>query len=256
MSLKRSDKIIAVVGVIIILVAIAGILFYYETEDTTEGNGTPTEKVEYKVEWIEETGNFTIDGAKAGKNAPYTDPININLKDGEILKDVDIYISWSDDYSSKFSLPNRNCADTLTATFTPIEGEAQTHESVGSGEDNLHFVIYKDIDPEDGTIDDVSDIYEAESRILENYSDKNSASFDVEVKVKTGESKILIHFRAIKKIYALLDKGNGFDLTVSYNYLRPDVQEVKIEGSEPPVGTSMNQQTGVHTSQNIPLSRT
>ena len=256
MSLKKSDKIIAVVGVVIILVAIAGILFYYETEDTTDDNGKPTEKIEYEVEWIEETGNFTLENTFAGKNAPYTDPINIDLKDGEILKDVDIYISWSDDYISKFSLPSRNCADDLSATFTPTEGEAQTHDSTGSGEETIHFVIYKDTDPVDGIIEGASDYYEAESRILENYSGKNSASFDVEVKVKTGESKILIHFRAIKKIYAILDKGNGFELTVTYTYLTPDIQEITTEDNNPPVNNEMTYKTGIYSSQCKGMSRT
>ena len=84
MSLKKTDKIIAVVGVVILIVAVVGILFYYEVEDAVDGDEDGTVEKEFEVRWMDYSVNETITGY-AGKNSPYTDPINISLNDVGIL---------------------------------------------------------------------------------------------------------------------------------------------------------------------------
>ena len=62
------------------------------------------------------------------------------------------------------------------------------------------------------------DIDEANGKIIGEFSGKDTASFDTKITIKTGE-KIWRPLKYFK------DKGNGFDLTVTYTYYCPVVTE-------------------------------
>jgi flagellar basal body-associated protein FliL len=97
MSLKKTDKIIAVVGVVILIVAVFGILFYYEAEDTVDDDDDGMATKEFDVRWTEYTVDDKITG-NAQKKTAYNNPINITLDEGCILTTVEITIDWEDDH--------------------------------------------------------------------------------------------------------------------------------------------------------------
>ncbi|MCK4365500.1 MAG: hypothetical protein KAW45_05590 [Thermoplasmatales archaeon] len=252
MSLKKTDKIIAVVGVVILIVAVFGILFYYEPEDAVDGDDDGMVTKEFEVYWTDYTVEEKIKG-DAGKNSPYKKPINISLDEGCVLSIVEIRIDWEDDYT-KGLIFNKG-EDTLTAEFTPENGEMQRHSKKKSGNETFVFPI-NTIIPQNEIIEDVEDIFAAEDKIEEDYAGLSSTSFDVRITVKPGESFFTL--RPIKFLNFLRDQGNGFELFVTYKYYKPDIIEIQSGNSDGnPVDNNTNGYTGagVYTSTNYALSK-
>ena len=227
MSLKKTDKIIAVVGVVIIIVAIAGILFYFETEDDVDDGEPKDEMNEFMVEWQEYSAEMPC--IKESAKTKYNDSINIMVAEGCVIKDVVVEISWSDDHVVNFALPNRKGQDTLKAMFRVIgSGDEFPHTSTGSGSENHTFLLYASM-PQDEIIEDAEDIYDAEEMVKEQYSGKNSVDIDVEVKVNIGEKFAL---RPMKLLNKLLDKGDDFEIMVKYNYYKPYISEMESDNDD------------------------
>ncbi len=234
MILKKSDKIIALVGVVILIVAAIGIVLY-----TSEGNKTPTEPQpvmkKYSVEWVEEPGELTDITGFVSKKEVLTGQFNLEASEpGSVITNVDVQIIWQDNIVAKFAL-FRKGQDTLTATVTPSGGESKTHSSTGSGNETLSFSINSK--PNDDLIEDVESESEAESIILEKYDGMNTILFDYEVKVVVGEK--LLNLRPLKLLNYLRDKGNDFTFKITYTYFHPDIQEY---GTSSPGGEEGNNQ--------------
>ena len=65
MNLKQSDKMIAIIGVVILIIAAISIVYYVSTEDEV---GEPTtEKKTFKVTWKEKNGEMKIPDVNVGK---------------------------------------------------------------------------------------------------------------------------------------------------------------------------------------------
>jgi flagellar basal body-associated protein FliL len=63
MNLTKSDKMIAIIGVVILIVAAVGIVYYYWTyEEPEEVEIEPTMKT-YKVTWATDSGNLLVGDA-------------------------------------------------------------------------------------------------------------------------------------------------------------------------------------------------
>ena len=223
MILKKSDKIIALVGVVILIVAAIGIVLY-----TSEGNKTPKEPQpvmkKYSVGWIEESPTPIEITDFVSKKEVLTGQFNLEASEPGsvicVITNVDVQITWQDNIVAKFAL-FRKGQDTLTATVTPSGGESKTHSSTGSGNETLSFSINSK--PNDELIEDVESESEAESIILEKYDGMNTISFDYEVKVVVGEK--LLNLRPLKLLNYLRDKGNDFTFKITYTYFHPDIQE-------------------------------
>lgn len=236
MNLKKTDKLIAIIGIIILVVAAVAILFYIETDDNGNGNGDNDVMDSYTVNWMEESNTMEINGY-AGKSGAYTDPISISVESGCVLTSVDFIITWRDDYTHG-SLLNKG-EDTLNAEISLEGGEAQTHNSKGGANASIGdgFQIFDK--PMDEIIEDVEDISEVEEIIKGKYVTMNSANFDVNVRVNKGEK--LFPPRPMKLLNYIRDKGNGFTLLVSYKYYKPDIlnsdgppEDDNGEDEEPP----------------------
>jgi len=250
MSLKKNDKIIAVVGVVILIVAVFGILFYYEAEDTMDDDDDGMATKEFDVRWTEYTVDDKITG-NAQKKTAYNNPINITLDEGCILTTVEITIDWEDDYT-KGLIFNKG-EDTLTAKFTPESGEMQQHKKKAKGNETFSFTI-SNIIPKNEIIKDVEDIFVAEDKIEEDYAGMSSASFDVKVSVDVGER--FLSFRPIKFLNFFRDKGNGFTLYITYKYYKSDILEIGPENNDDDNNnTSGYTGAGVYTSTNYALSK-
>ena len=222
MPLKKNDKIIIAVGIIILLVAGTLIVFY--TQPTEEiGNVTPQnpQGTTYEVNWtVEKTSLSTID-QYAGKTAPYQGTFMISHGN---LKSITLNLSWVDDKA----LLKRFGLDTLTIEVTTPDGDVVSNSAVSArktkeGNVNLEFRSIT-IAPSDTPIQ-ANSTADAQNRLtkLPYYNDKwVNKEFTYTVSVTVGE-----------KILRFRDKGNQFTLNINYEYYSPEVSAVHETVHEP-----------------------
>jgi len=216
MVLSRNDKIIAVLAVVILIAVAVAIVFYEPAEtEIIESQMVKT----YNVTWAENTNDKTITGSAAKKSA-YSGPFDIDVPDGSVLTSVEVQVTWKDDHV--YGLRKNKGLDKLTVDIGLVGGESHTHSGTGSGNETFTFNIC-----DMPTIDSVeaNDSLAAEEIIKDMFVGKNRASFDVTANVKTGE-KI---FRPLKY---LRDKGNGFNLKVTYTYYTWNLEEPESDGDD------------------------
>lgn len=233
MNLKKSDKMIAIVGVAILIIAAVGIVLYTASEEPV-GDKKPSVET-FFVTWNEYSSQLASIEGYAGKSL-YTDPFTVSTPPGSILTSITVQIAWKDDNTHRGLLTKGE--DTLTAEIGRSGGEPQIHKSTGSGNETLYFTVYDH--PYDETLD-AQDYDEAQDMVYDMIPGKNAASYDVTVAVKTGE-------KLRRPLQYLKDKGNSFQLYVSYTYYIPVIiQETSDnENDDIPDDTTM-QETSLAT---------
>ena len=245
MNLKQSDKMIAIVGVVILIIAAISIVYYVSTEDEV---GEPTtEKKTFRVTWEEQNGEMTIPEANVGKE-PYTTSFTVPAESGSVLKTVKVQIVWTDD--NTYGLLTKHGKDTLTAEISHAGGETKTHEATGEGDETLSFnvnsVSYKD------EIIEAKDIDEAKREIKGKYQGMNSALFDVKVTVVTGEKfKILQPIRSL--LNSIRDKGETCSFFITYTYSYPEIVEDNDNNYDGNNTTGQGESKGTATYKNMGL---
>ena len=245
MALKKSDKIIAIIGVIILIVAIFGIFIYASSEEPTE-EGEKTKVISYQVDWIPSSDTIFLNGY-AGRKATYSKPFVVEVaKPGSVITKVDVNITWKD--ANTYGIIIKGGYDTLKADITLVGGDTKTHQATGQGNESLTFIVNET--PQNGIIEDVADIIEAEQKIIEEYTDKNTASFETKITVTTGEK---FGIRPIKLIRYMRDKGENFNLEITYYYVYPDIKEVEENNSNDDIITGGNHD--IYTSTNFALTK-
>lgn len=227
MALKKSDKIIAIAGVLILIIAAISIALYPTGEEVKEV--APEEKTFY-VTWNEETGGQTPIKDYVGKKETYTKPINVIAPANglvSVLTHVKIQLTWEDDHT--YGLLIKRGFDTLTASIYPTGSKSgKSDVTVGQGNSSFEFDINSvpNVDQVTST-----DLDKASSIIKENFINKDKASFNTDISVKIGEKP-----RRLLKF--LKDKGNGFDLTITYTYSYAEITESEVPPLEEPPATA------------------
>jgi hypothetical protein len=220
MNLSRSDKIIAIVGVIILIIAAIGIFIYYQTYEEPEEVEVEPLITTYDITWAKGTGDILIgDSLYAGRQQTYNELITVTSTDRAftILTDVEFHISWMDDKTVGILRFLKRGKDTLTASITPsMGGEGKGGESKWYGNLDFPFSVY---DMPTETEIEAEDVFDAEEKIRLMYTDQDSADFDVTVDVKPGE-------KIRRPLKYLGDKGNTFYLNATYTYYYPIIEEI------------------------------
>jgi hypothetical protein len=235
MILKRSDKLIAIIGVIILIIAGIGIFIYISNEDDSDDDLDDGNKNEFMVEWIQEDHLIKTTGY-AGRKGSYSETITntIYKEPLSVLLNVEIRVIWKDTQNyGRFlrSGPIKVGQDSLSAEFT-YDGESKMIPShTGQGNKSEQFSIYNK--PSDQLIEDVEDYNEALQMIIEEYNDMDSASIDVKVMVDPGERFAFI-FRPLMLWRYITDTGENFDLEITYTYCYPVINPIDEDGNEPP----------------------
>jgi len=224
MALKRSDKLIAIVGVIILIIAGIAIFFYSSPEEEV-----PKEVKEktYTYTWVSNEENMTFTD-KAVKKQEYLADIVIDLSEGKVLTAVNFWIKWTDDYTR--GLLFRKGEDTLTVTLSYL-GEEITHKSTKRADKSFADFIINDV-PEEEVYTTEEENFDPMVYMNEKYFGQNTATFNLSVRVVTGEK--LLTLRPLKFLNFLLDKGNKFNLIITYEYYDFDYEEQ--EDNIPPTG--------------------
>ena len=214
MYLKKNDKIILLVGIVIIIIAGVGIAMYNveDADDSDIGEEGIFDTFSYN--WVKKEGEKTIYNDQfVGKKETFEETFDIQAPANSVLTSVDLELTWMDDVSYRLSSRGD---DTLTVE---LKSGSKTEEIISTFEynDSVYFSI--------NTMPD-SDSVQAESQadaedIIDNIiSGQNKVSFDITVTVQTGEK--LLHLRFLK--FLLQEKGNDFDLTAKYTYYTYDLQ--------------------------------
>jgi len=215
MDLKKNDKLILIVGVVILIIAAIGVAVYTspDTDDITAGDTQPELKT-YYYSWTRQTGETTVgDDLYTDKNSPYSDSFTITTMTGSILTNAEVVVNWEDDYTH--GLMKNKGLDTLTVDIAKKGSQSDQESNVGGGNVTFDFSIF-DIPSSDSVV--AEDINDAENIIDGLFSNENTESFDFEVSINTGE-----------KIWRLLkflrDTGNSFELKVLYTYYVYEIDE-------------------------------
>jgi len=170
MNLKKSDKIIAVVGVVILIVAAIAIIFYMGEEEPTNGMPDDDEKMfefvvktnVYKQTILAEESHEVKD--KLIGDSPTKIDVEIPIDD---LKNAEIYVKFTD--AQKINFLKRLTEDTLTVVVKDEDGnKIDSGNIVGNGNVTIDIpggkcqnfgIIYAE------------DIIEANERLEENLTE-------------------------------------------------------------------------------------
>lgn len=232
MTLKKSDKLIAVIGVIILIVAAIGIVLYAGNDNE---KGAPIIDIlkpikTYEVNYTEVTLPIDPDNTdysikpKLIKQGIYEG--NIVLEE-QNLKSINIMIEYHDNFCgfifNKILRPIG--ADTLTITVYEDGEEIAKEKIKGDGIVELPSISIGSIIPV--LTVDAKDMDEAITKLEEQYIDYN-ISYNIQITLKTGLWKM---FRE------LLGKDN-FDLKVNYTQFVYDIIDPEDDDSDnnPPTG--------------------
>jgi hypothetical protein len=216
MALKKNDKIIAIAGVLILIVAAISIVVLYGSQEKVE-EITPVTTA-FDVKWIKGSGVVPatqLGQLFAGKKADYTKSLVISAPAGSVLTKVEFKFNWKDDHTYGLLKNKPKGLDTVTAKIAMGDETPQSYPSTGKGNKTFSFDVGNM--PQDESVD-AADISEVEQIVKDNSTDKNEASFKITVNCKIGEKRL----RLLKYIK---DKGNGFNLQVTYEYVTPQITD-------------------------------
>ncbi len=207
-SLKKNDKIIIIVAIVILVIAGAGVAMYQSPQPEEKPFSGMSQK-SYNVTWNVSDGRLpdTI-SEYANKNAQYEGTRRI--LEGNI-KSITFNMSWTDD---RMTLLKRMGLDTLTLEVTTPDGMTYTQSNTSAritGKGTITLTVNAGIIPPNQPIE-AQDEKEAQTKLMTTpYYDDSWTDKDIfiNVSVKIGEIRLL------KKIR---DKGNGFDLEITYQY--------------------------------------
>lgn len=219
--MEKTDKIIAAVCAVIIVLAGIGIWYSLSSKPSVK----PKESVKaFEVIWEKETGSLPdIEGYASdrifGGEKPYVTNVTI---DEDNIDTINFTLTWKDDHT--YGLFKKKGLDELTLIITSPDGVEICNETT-VGNATLTITARTGFIPTLFSAE-AKDYDGAERMVKENYSHKwKGEPFKIYVKVKVGE-KI---FRPLKR---LRDKGNNFTISISYTYY-----EAKIVEKTPPKET-------------------
>lgn len=230
MNLKKSDKLIAVAAVVVLVIAAIGIIFYTETEDSTDeiDSDKKTDCLLYDVVYdIKEASakpdneNYVVKDKLLGADTTYSGNVNIT---GDHLKQITFKVTYSDRYTGL--LLKSAGADTLTVS---VEGDGISGESqMIKGQGNVTFTSSQRSALSFDQIEAKSEM-DAEERLDENLSyETMDYSYALTASLKQGETFL---FKPVKWLLEKLG-SDSFEVEITYEYYDYDVEPVVVEMDE------------------------
>lgn len=206
-SLKKNDKIIIIVAIVILVIAGAGVAMYQSPQPRDDFLPSNIDQDSYNVTWIVRNGSADTISEYAYKNAPHQGKMQIN--EGNI-KSITFNMTWIDD---RMTMLKRMGLDTLTLEVTTPDGMTYTQSNTSAritGAGTITLTVAGIIPPDQPIEAEDQDDAQTKLMISPYYDDSwTDKDIFINVSVKIGEIRLL------KKIR---DKGNGFDLEITYQY--------------------------------------
>lgn len=212
MNLKRNDKIILIVGVVILIIAGAGIALYNTPSEDTFSDTNDTDEMDYLYTWLQRSGSEFIESPMVNEDTPFEKEYTITSPSGSVLTQIIVNIDWVDD--NTYGLIRTKGQDTLTIEVT-LDG--RTLDEMSVMEDNLTFPFNINSMPIDGAVN-ASSPSGASSRLISQYDRMNEADINVMLSIETGEPWWRFLFNR--------DNGNSVDISVDYTYYMFELTQV------------------------------
>jgi hypothetical protein len=216
MNLKKSDKIIAISAVVILILAAIGVILYTDTEPEMEI--TVEELYRYNVKVEENSNTLTLDNKDYSitDRKPYTGSFEVF---SDNLKNIDINVEYNDNDRGLLRFLRERRKNTITVkVYDGFDNEVDSIMITGMGNENLSIYgsDYHDIDQITA-----KDINEAKEKLAENLTNTGTTQeYSIVVTVEYGELRIL------KKIFERIRK-DSFSIKITANHY--DYQLEKIE---------------------------
>ena len=219
MNLQKNDKIIAVVGVLILVIAAIGVIFYYPFEDEVDTiEPDEDELLRYTVDYEIDDNIITPDNTdfsvkdKIIGSKDYIGTFEVSSND---LKNIEIFIDYFDTRMGKLTkmlsedilyVTVYDESETEIDSFS-IQGEGNNTIAISGGPAQSFGIIY------------ASDIDEAKQKLEDNMSSSGgSEKYTIEVSIKNGESGLKAIFRPLRWILEKIG-SDSFTLEItSYHY--------------------------------------
>jgi len=226
MNLKKSDKLIAVAAVLVLVIAAIGIIFYTETEDSEEEIESDIQtycgyEVVYDVKESSATPDNTdyiVKDKLLGADVMYNGTVDIT---GRHVKQITFKIDYKDRHAGL--LLKSAGADTLTISVCGTNMAEQTGMIKGQGN-----VTFTSSQKSALSLDQIEakDDFEAREKLDENLSEEQmDYTYTITASLKQGEKFIF------KPIKWLLEKigSDSFQVEITYEYYDYDVELVETE---------------------------
>jgi len=207
-SLKKNDKIIVIVAVVILVIAGVGVAMYQSPKTPSGPPSTITSEKNYDVIWTLRNGTLNTISEFAGKKSQYQETVMI--PEGN-LKCITFNLSWTDD---RMTFMKRMGLDSLTLEVTTPDGVTFTETNTSApitGEGTITYTVATGIIPPVSSIK-ANNEKEAQAKLKgKPYYDNSWTNKDISINVSVQIGEL----RIIKK---LRDKGNDFELKITYQY--------------------------------------
>ncbi len=205
-SLRRNDKIIIIVGVVVLLAAGIGVALYSSPNVQTPVQNSST-LTSYTVKWQEKTGSLPSVTEFASKGTPYS--VNVKI-DQTNLKSISFRLTWVDNKAllKRFGLDTL-ALDITTPMNTTFSGSERSQKKTKAGDFTVNISVastpptVKSVPG--NTSSEASQRLKAELQKADQWASKD---INATVTVTVGEH-FPLRFR---------DKGNSFTLDVDYTY--------------------------------------
>lgn len=233
MSLKKSDKIIAVIGVVILIVAAVGIILYTQEADEIEEYFEPV--VEYydfpvsvETENGQITGEIVIEGSRLLRDNSEIITYDVSYSAAPTLRNIEVFVEFKDKNTGLFGLGLLKIfgRDKLTVVLLDEEGnEIDSDEIKGDGNlslsttvnDELHFEPFR-----------AKSIYYAEEMLQENLTKEQKEPISYQIKATLQEKEL-----RLRPFARLLEKfgRDTFDYTITCYYYSYSIQDIDYKPS-------------------------
>jgi len=216
MNLKKSDKIIALVAVVILIIAAIGVILYTDIEPEVV---LPVKEVFlYNVTVETNPGSLTLDNTDYSmtNKKPYTGTFKVT---SDNLESIDIYIEYKDNDRGFLKILKNSRKNTITVTvYDETENEVISTKITGIGNETLIISGSNALDIGQIIAKDMND---AREKLDENLSNTGlTQKYTIEVTVKYGELRILKKF--LEKL-----SGDSFTIEITANHYDYQLEEVE-----------------------------
>ena len=218
-NLKKNDKLIIIIAIVVVIIAAVGIVAYEQSDSDESDIMNNSDMMMYDVEWDFKLGSLSPLSDFASKQQVYETTQSISQGN---LKKVIFNLSWVDDKATFFG---RFGLDTVILEITDPDGNVYEESATSASRSkagNINIEVMADGIPSTEPIE-AHDMTEALEMLGSGmyYNDEwEDKEFTIRVGVIVGEKRILKKF---------MDKGNNFDLEISYEYYYGSLIEEEVK---------------------------
>jgi hypothetical protein len=206
-SLKKNDKIILIVAVVILVIAGVGVAMYQSPKAPTDYSSLMTTEKDYNVTWTLMNGSLATLSDFANKKAPFEG--SVTIPEGNVHS-VTFNMSWNDDH---MTLLKRRGLDSLTLDVSMPDGYSFSEKNTSArktGYGSIYNMIINEYTPPKTL--QAENEQEAQAKLqTAPYYDDSWTGKDIKINVSC-------HIGELRILKKLIDKGNDFELKITYQY--------------------------------------